>query len=156
MSDGTAADVQLHSTKTATKRRKTVKTNAANGSIRKERPPSKIFVPFRACLFNHSFVELPLYANNLFSDNRASITHCCSIYFYSTWKDQLSDNNLRGKMSSHLRSQKRLEFGISNEASNSREHHFSLRMEGPAVCGMGWGNSGEHGGSMGFQEGEES
>lgn len=92
----------------------------------------------------------------LFSDYRSSIIHCRPIYFCSTWKDQFSDNNLCGKMSSHLRSQKRLEFGISNEASNSREHHFSLRMEGPAICGMGWRNSGEHGGCMGFQEGEES
>lgn len=64
MSDGTAADVQLHPTKTASKRRKTVKINIANGSIRKERPPAKIFVPFRACLSTPSFVELPLYANN--------------------------------------------------------------------------------------------
>lgn len=64
MSDGTAADVQIHPTKTASKRRKTVKTNIANGAIRKERPPAKIFMPFRACLSNPSFVELPLYANN--------------------------------------------------------------------------------------------
>lgn len=92
----------------------------------------------------------------ILSDYRSSIIHCRSIYFCSTWKDHLSDNNFCGKMSSHLRSQKRLEFGIFNEASSSREHHFSLRMEGPAICGMGWGNSGEHGGCMGFQEGEES
>lgn len=59
-------------------------------------------------------------------------------------------------MSPHLRSQKGLEFGISNEASNSRQYHFSLRMEGPDIYGMGCGDSGEHGRSMGFQEGEES
>lgn len=64
MSDGTAADVQLHPTKTASKRRKTGKTNAVNGAIRKERPPAKIFVPFRACLSNPSVVELPIYTNN--------------------------------------------------------------------------------------------
>lgn len=92
----------------------------------------------------------------LSSDYRSSIIHCRSIHFYPTRKDKFSDNNLCGKMSSHLRSQKRFEFGISNEASNSREHHFSLRMEGPTICGMGWGNSGEHGGCVGFQEGEES
>lgn len=59
-------------------------------------------------------------------------------------------------MSSHLRSQKRLESGFSDEASNSRQHHFSLRMERPAVCSMGWGDSRQHGGCMGVQEGEES
>lgn len=156
MSDDTAADVQPHPTKNATKRRKTVNTNAAKVAIRKERPPAKIFAPFRAC---HPIIRSSNYLfmlTILFSDYRSSIIHCRPIYFCSTWKDQFSDNNLCGKMSSHLRSQKRLEFGISNEASNSREHHFSLRMEGPAICGMGWWNSGEHGGCMGFQEGEES
>lgn len=140
MSDGTAADEQLHPTKIANKRRKTVKANVANGAVRKERPPARIFVPFRACL---STIQNNFTLTVLRSDYRSSIIHCRSFCFHSTWKDQLSDNNLRGKMSSYLRSQKRLEFGFSDEASNSRQHHFSLRMERPGVCSMGWRDSGQ-------------
>lgn len=152
MSDGTAADVQLHPTKIANKRRKTVKANATNGAVRKERPPARIFVPFRACLStNQSIFMLTI----LCVDYRSSIIHCRSICFHSTWKDQLSDNNLRGKMSSYVRSQKRLEFGFSDEAPNSCRHHLSLCMERPGFCSMGWRDSGQQGGCMGIQEGKE-
>lgn len=64
MSDGTAADVQLHPTKIANKRRKIAKSNAANGAVRKDRPPARIFVPFRACLSTILCPSKHLYADN--------------------------------------------------------------------------------------------
>lgn len=64
MSDGTAADVQLHPTKIAHKRRKTVKSNDADGAVRKERPPARIFVPFRARLSTVLCSSKQLYADN--------------------------------------------------------------------------------------------